>query len=175
MPITETGHARNVEHFQSLISFVTGYGTLYDPSNPDIALTILNDVLTQAQAAVDGVSTKLGLNKSSINEREIVFGSLRKLGTRIVNYYASTGTEKAKLDDAKAIKRKLDGRRAKGTVPDDPNTPENESLVNLSASQQSYTQLVEHLDNLIEFLSNDNFYQPSETDLKLIWLTGQST
>ena len=38
MPIYETGHARNVEHFQTLISFVTGWGAAYQPSNPNIAL-----------------------------------------------------------------------------------------------------------------------------------------
>jgi hypothetical protein len=33
--MAETGHARNVEHFQQMISFCTGYGTDYDPTNDD--------------------------------------------------------------------------------------------------------------------------------------------
>ncbi len=33
--MAETGHARNVEHFQQMISFCTGYGTDYDPTTPE--------------------------------------------------------------------------------------------------------------------------------------------
>ena len=29
MPVNETGHARNVEHFATMISFVDGYGGVY--------------------------------------------------------------------------------------------------------------------------------------------------
>ncbi len=37
--MAKTGHARNAEHFQQMISFCTGYGTDYDPTNAMIALT----------------------------------------------------------------------------------------------------------------------------------------
>jgi hypothetical protein len=175
MPISETGHARNVEHFQSLISFVTGYAAAYSPSNTALALTALNDILSNSQDAIDGVSSQLGESKSVINDRENAFEPLKKLGTRVVNYYASTGAEKNAIEDAKGFKRKLDGRRLKTVIPDDPNTPEDESAVNISASQQSYTQLIEHFDNLIEFLGNDALYDPNETDLKMLALNTFST
>jgi len=40
-----------------------------------------------------------------------------------------------------------------------------------SASQQSYTQLTEHWDDLIELLESSGIYTPNETDLKLPALT----
>lgn len=36
---SETGHAKNVANFDDLVSFVTGYGTAYNPSKASIKLT----------------------------------------------------------------------------------------------------------------------------------------
>lgn len=71
------------------------------------------------------------------------------------------------------FKRKIDGARATALPKDTPNTPEDESKHN-SASQQSYTQLTEHVDNLIELLANSG-YAPNETDLQVATLTTYST
>lgn len=40
--MAETGLARNVEHFASLIGFVAGYGAAYNPSNAAIELAALH-------------------------------------------------------------------------------------------------------------------------------------
>ena len=36
---SETGHAKNVANFSTLISFCTAYDTKYNPSNPALSLT----------------------------------------------------------------------------------------------------------------------------------------
>jgi len=66
----------------------------------------------------------------------------------------------------------LQGKRAKAIeVPVDPNTPAPD---NISASQQSYDQLIEHFTKLIELLKTpDANYAPNETDLKIATLTAQ--
>jgi hypothetical protein len=46
--MAETGHARNVEHFAQLISFVQGYGADYAPSNTAITLVNLQAKLASA-------------------------------------------------------------------------------------------------------------------------------
>lgn len=97
----------------------------------------------------------------------------RKLTTRVVNAFAASGAPQNALDDAKTLKRKLDGQRAK-TLVDDPSTPEDESQGN-SVSQQSYTQQVEHLDNMIELLEAHPAYNPNETDLQTTSLATYST
>ena len=169
MPVYETGHARNVEHFQQLISFVDSWGAPYAPTNAAIALVALQTKLTDTATAMDEVGFSLAISKTAINERENAFSGLRKLTTRIVSFYESTGTDPNKIKDARSIKLKIDGRRAKQVV-DDPNTPEDESKNTVSASQQSYTQLVEHFDALLNLLSNDPLYAPAEADLKILAL-----
>lgn len=172
---TETGHARNIAYFQTLISFVTGYGFTYAPTNAAISLVNLNAKLTEANARIDSVTTALGPSKMAINNRETAFDPLRKLTTRVVNYYASTGTEDNNIDDAKTYSRKIQGTRKSKPKKDDPGTPQNESQSNHSASQQSFTQMVEHLDNLVEILGQDPLYDPAETALKITTLTTLST
>lgn len=39
--MAETVHARNIEHFASLIGFVAGYDTAYNPGNAAIELAAL--------------------------------------------------------------------------------------------------------------------------------------
>ncbi len=173
--MAETGHAKNIANFGTLISFVQGYGVAYAPSNAAIALPQLEDKLSAAQDSIDGVSTALAPWKVKVNERESEYEGLRKLVTRIVNSFAASGAEKNAIDDAKAIKRKIDGARAKALPQDDPETPENEAQGN-SVSQKSYTQTVEHFDALIELLDNNSgLYDPNENDLKLTTLTAKST
>lgn len=95
--------------------------------------------------------------------------ALRKLTTRVVNSFDASGAPKNAVEDAKSLKRKIDGARATALPVDDPKTPENESK-SISVSQQSYTQLVEHLDNLIELLDSTGTYTPNETELQIATL-----
>ena len=65
----ETGHTRNVERFAQMLAFVNGYGTAYDPTNPAIAFTALEEKLADAQMAIDGVTFALAPGKVVVNDR----------------------------------------------------------------------------------------------------------
>ncbi len=53
MPSTsETGHAKNVATFETLISFCTGYGATYAPSRNALKVANMQTQLTAAQAAI---------------------------------------------------------------------------------------------------------------------------
>lgn len=173
--MSEVGHARNIQNFQSLISFVTGYGGVYKPSNTQIELPQLTSALTLANAAMDDVTDKLGVSKTAINTRQNVFDPLRTTVARTVNYYSSTGAAENSIADVKSLKRKIDGKRASAPPVDDPNTPENEALNAHSAAQTSYTQRVEHLDNMIAIYQGDPLYAPNEADLTIAALQTLST
>ena len=172
--MSETGHARNVERFSQLISFVQGYGATYAPGNTAMTVANLQAKLAAAQAGIDGVSSALAPWKTVVNDRQNAFDGIRKLTTRVVNSFEASGAAKNAVDDARAIKRKIDGERAKALPEDNPDTPGKEGK-SISVSQQSYTQLVEHLDNLIELLDSSGAYAPNEAELKLATLNAYST
>lgn len=171
MPINETGHARNIENFQRLISFVTAFGAIYNPTNPLILPAALNGKLTAANTALDNVSATISPWKLAVNDREIAFAPINKLTTRVVNAYAATGTDVENVADARTFARKIQGTRATPAVKDNPATPEDESAESNSASQMSYTQRVENLENLINLLSDDPKYTPNEIELQTATLT----
>ena len=172
--MAESGHARNVQHFAQMISFVQAYGADYAPTNTAISLGNLQSKLGEAQGGIDGVSSTRAPWTVAVNNRQNAFTDLRPLTTRVVNSFAASGAPENAVADAKTLKRKLDGARAKTLPQDNPNTPEDESQGG-SVSQQSYTQLVEHLDNLIELLASTGTYDPNETELQLATLNSYST
>ncbi|MBX3289637.1 MAG: hypothetical protein KF855_09865 [Acidobacteria bacterium] len=47
--MAETGHAKNIANFGTLISFVEGYGAAYVPSNTSIAMAALQAKLAAAE------------------------------------------------------------------------------------------------------------------------------
>ncbi len=170
--MSETGHARNVGNFETLISFCTGYGAAYDPSNASIDLGALSAKLLAAQGVLGGVSTAVADQKIEINNRQEVFEGVRKLVTRVVNSFDAGGAAKKDVDDARTFKRKIDGARAEALdVPAEGEPPLEDNSI--SVSQQSYVQLVEHFTGLIELLIKSGSYGPNEVELKVVQLTAK--
>ena len=174
MPSTsETGHAKNVANFEDFISFVTAYGATYNPSKASIKLANLNAIFTQAKSDISNVTSKTVTFNNTSNVRATLFEPLQKLSTRLVQALSSTDATKELVKDAKTVNRKLQGKRAKATeTPTDPNAPAPNTI---SASQQSYDQLIEHFGKLIEVLKSEPTYTPNEADLKITALNTQLT
>lgn len=168
---SEVGHARNIQRFEELIAKVVGYGGVYKPSNLDITAAALQSKLAASQGAMDGVTNDFASEKTGVNDRQNLFKTLQSTVTRSVNYYASTGTADNAVKDAKSLKRKIDGKRASAPLVDDPATPANEAAAQHSSAQTSYTQRVEHLDDLIALYLTDVKYAPNEADLTTASMT----
>jgi hypothetical protein len=63
MPSTsETGHAKNVANFETLVSFCTGYGATYNPSRDALKVANLQTLLTAAKAAIADCKAKKQLS-----------------------------------------------------------------------------------------------------------------
>lgn len=56
---SESGHAKNVANFGTLVSFCTGYGAHYNPSNSGIAIDALTTMQTDSQNAINAVNSAL--------------------------------------------------------------------------------------------------------------------
>jgi hypothetical protein len=166
MPSTsETGHAKNVTHFEQLISFCNGFGGNYNPSKATLAISEITNLHHSAQNELQNV-INLTINYNNVvNTRAISFEPLRKLSTRLVNAFSVTDATDEMIKDAKTINRKIQGKRAKEiTAPTDPNTP---APTTISTSQQSYDQLIEHFAKLITLLKSEPSYNPNEADLRI--------
>ncbi len=182
---SEVGHAKNVANFQDLISVCTGYGIKYNPSNTALSLTNLNLVYTNADTLMDNVDTAFQAYQSAVGVRRAEFEPLKKLATRLVNAYFATNTTKEKKANAKTINAKIQGIKLKkvketpiptgvviGAKTVAPTTPiVIDTPKDVSASQQSYDQLIEHFSKLIVLLAADPLFNPNEIDLQIATLT----
>lgn len=165
---SETGHSKNVANFEDLISFCTGYGAKYNPSNPTLTLPALNTLFTNAKASLTFLNTTIVPWTKAVNAREIAFKPLNTLITRVVNALDSTKASAQIVADARSISKKIQGVRAepKKKKPVDPNNPD-PNPKSVSASQMSYDSRIENLEKLVKLLAGQPEYIPNEIELQV--------
>ena len=82
MPSTsETGHAKNVANFRSLIAFVTGYGATYNPSKNALKLAQLNSLANTGDTNLADIITKNTAYNTAVNNRIAAFDGLKQFAT----------------------------------------------------------------------------------------------
>ena len=170
MSYNETGHAKNIAHFEEMTIIIPSFGTRYNPSRTAIQLPQLQTKLTASQQALDKVtSTNQEFNRVT-NYRSDAFEVLRPLATAIVNALIASEASAETIKDARGFQRKIQGKRAltSKVAPVDPDIP---APVSISASQQSYDQLIQHFSGLIEVVKREPNYTPNETELTVVELS----
>ncbi len=161
---SEVGNLKNVTNFGTLISFATGYGPTYAPSNAAILLTALTTKKTTAESNLDLIKdTEIPLNKQR-GIRKALFEPLQPLATRVVSVFQSSGATKETIANAKTINRKIQGSRAPGSPKTKIDGKDNPDTI--STSQQSYDRQADFFLELIKLAESETLYTPSETDLK---------
>lgn len=172
--ISETGHAKNVANFGTLITVVKGFKTAYNPSKQSITLTALTTLKTNADAVMAVVNAKLGAYSTAVAAREKAFEPLSKLSTRIINSLRATDAPKPIIKSAEALVRKLQGQRAtpKKTAEElAASVAEGTTIKQVSSSQMGFDNRINNFDGLIQLLIPIAEYAPNETDLKTATLT----
>ena len=166
---SEVGHAKNASNFFDLITVATGYGPLYNPTKTIIKLPNLIAIHAAAETDLATVITDNTAFNNRTKENAAEFRDVRPLSTRLINALEATDATPAKVKDAKAFNRKLQGKKAaKPIEPVDPNTP---APTTISASQLSYDQQIQHLTGLNSVLLSEPTYVPNETPLKTVTVT----
>jgi hypothetical protein len=163
---TEGGHLKVLSNFHKLIEFVSADPN-YNPSNPLIIVSALQAKETATSAAMDDVANKNAPHKTATRERAEAFEPLAPLGRQVRNIAKASGESDAALANLDTPLRKLSGGRASAKIKDDPNTPEDESEGQHSASQMSYDNRTGHWRSLIALVKELTKYGPNEPHLKV--------
>lgn len=168
---SETGHAKNVANFQTLIEFVKGYGTAYNPSKQSIKLPALMALKESADTALADTLSKNINYSNKVSERQLAFSDIETLSSKLVNALEVTDASSGSISDAKSYRQKILGKRATPTkTSTNPNTPESKTI---SVSQKSYDQLIQHLSGLKTILEAEPSYTPNETELQVTTLSAK--
>ena len=165
--MSETGHSKNIISLDKVIGVCESWGSTYNPSKASIKLAKLKTQHTDVDADNTLYATKARTNGDDKNLRKTEFAPVKKLGTKVVNALKATDASDATIADAEGFLRKLRGERAgdppkktatEGATGEDDNSH--------SVSQQSFTNIVEHLKGLNLVASTETSYNPNETELK---------
>ncbi len=170
---SEVGHAKNVANFQDLIAFVEGYGPTYNPSKTSLTAEQLTALHTTANASLQNVINLNTAYNDAVNSRVEAFADLRPFSTRLINALEATDASQEKIDDARGYNRKLQGQRAPKNE-EEPQDPPQPAPRRISASQQSYDQLIQHFEGLIAVLASEPSYAPNETELQITSLQAKA-
>ena len=170
----ETGHAKIVANFQTLIAFAKGYGTTYNPAKNSLKIPQLEALLAEAKASLTDVLAKNTAYNSKVNERSVAFRDLKTFSTRLLNALHATEASPQLIDDAKGYNRKIQGQRKTTLKPVLEDADARAPKLN-STSHQSYVQMVNHFEGLISVLSSEPTYTPNETDLQIATLQTKKT
>ncbi|MBK7869161.1 MAG: hypothetical protein IPJ74_00055 [Saprospiraceae bacterium] len=180
---SEKGHAKNAANFEDLLVRYKALGARYNPSRPELQFSYLQQVFSEARMALDQLIDAQTAESNAINNRKNVFKHLLPFVTRVINALAAHGTNKSTMEDARGIKRKLDGKRAskKEKSNGDATTTETTTATSETAtengtstqvkekstSQRSYDLQVEHVARLVSLIQSLPNYQPNEPELQL--------
>lgn len=159
---SETGHAKNVANFETLINHCTGMGAIYQPSQNHIKLAAMNTQLLACKAANTAVKAPLIANNDAVSLRKKRYDELNKLVTRLLSMFMLTAALKQEKDFAKTIARKIKGSQNK------PATVEGQDPH--STSQQSFVMRADNFETFISILSAEPTYAPAETELQVATL-----
>jgi hypothetical protein len=171
---TETGHAKNVANYEKLIAIVTALGAVYNPSKTSIKLPTLISQLGTAKTTVSTVNTCESAYKNAVSVRDAAFAPFSKLTTRINNALKASDTNSQLDERAKALFRKLQGRRATAKMTEEEKKVAAEAgneVTEISSSQMGIDSRLDNFDKLIKLLTPVPAYAPNEADLKVAALT----
>ena len=105
----DSGHQANVANLEHIISFTTGYGATYNPSNNNIKIAQLQPLLMNSKSALQMMKNAETAYNNSTNAREISFAPLKKNTTRIMAALEASGAVQQTIDDARTINHKIQG------------------------------------------------------------------
>ena len=170
----ETGCIQNVANFETLISYITAFGTDYNPSKKSLTIPELQKILSEAKASLNTVNVAFSAHSNASAARESAFEPLSKRITRANNALKATDTTTQVDDSAKTLVRKIQGTRASAKYTEEEKKAleaEGKSSTQISNSQMGYNDRLENFDKFITLLSSIPNYAPNEEDLKIASLS----
>jgi hypothetical protein len=163
---SETGYPVYVANLGTFIKFVTAYGPKYNPAKANLKLPGLTTIHADAESKLRLVKTAGNNYSRAVQLREFAFTNAKKLASKMLSGLPAAGASKATLEFAKPINKKIQGTAKSATRVSEPSLDGEPVEVKKrnSVSQQSYTRIADHFDQLIETIFGDPEYAPNEPE-----------
>lgn len=162
-------HIKNVDSFEKLLAICTGYGGQYNPGQQNLQLVSLSSMLGNARIALRQVIEAQTDFENATNSREVTFGKLNKLSTRIVGELSASGALEQTIDDARSVIRKMFGRRLpdRGALPSGNAETPAIPVTRTRGGGKDFATKEYLFEQLLQTLASEPLYQPQVDDLKV--------
>lgn len=167
---SESGHLRNVNNFESLLTAATSYGADYNPSKNSLALPAMQQLLADSKESLDALKQAITVYNTVRNERRKAFATLNPRITRIYNALKSSDSSSEDDHSAAILVRKLRGQRASDRLTKEELEvlkAEGKEVKQKSSSQMGFDNRLDNFDKLVCLLANIPEYNPNEPMLKV--------
>jgi len=172
----ETGHAKNVGNFKLMNIYVAGFGTTYNPANPNILIAALNSKATVADATVKSVQLAETPYKHAKHARRVAYDKLNPLVRSAMGILKSShGISEFTISEANTLAQKITGtnrvpkKKNGNNAQNGQSTEPTEQLH--SVSQQSFDMRLANFNDFISILQATPQYAPNERDIQVTALT----
>lgn len=169
---SETGHAKNVANFFKMNTACTGFGSSYNPSNPNISLKALTAKYIAGDAAVKAVEPFKKPFKDALDARQLLFSGLTPLVRSAFGVLKSCdGVSATTISDAYMLVKKIAGTNRPAPEKKQPVTTlpaEKEAEpapATHSTSQQSFDMRLANYNDFVSLLTGEPLYITNEADI----------
>jgi len=160
------GHVKTMQAFGQLKGTCTGLGGSYNPGQQNLQVKALTTIQFNAQQVMDEIIEAKTAYDNITNRRQMAFREAKVLGSRLCSLLKSSGADPLTIQDALASNRKLQGRlryRAPEPKPAEGDTPADSRR----KRAMSYGNQAQYFAELVETVTIDPFYNPTEENLRV--------
>lgn len=164
---TESGMANTLANFGTLIRLVTSFGSKYTPPKERLGLAMLNLLLQATGNSIEVAGDRKRDHDNAVIARKAAFALIKRLAARVISALKVAEAPAGVIEDAEAIKRRMDGRRsspATGTLGENtlPGAPKS-----ISSAQTGFINQVKHFSDLVDIVERESAYAPNEPELQV--------
>lgn len=168
--ISESGYAKNLANFESLLVLIKALGLSYNPSKESIKVPVMEALLLQGKSLFEAFNSTKSNYSIAVDAQQKAFKPLSSLITRLNSALKASDSTPENHKTAQTIIRKLQGRRAVAKLTDEEKKAleaEGKTVNQISVSQMGYANRLNHFEQFISLLSSIPGYTPNEEDLKI--------
>lgn len=165
--MTETGHAKNVANFKELITTVSSFGALYNPSAKALQADALEKMAQTAEQALSKLKETETQAKQATALLQTEFKTLNTLTSQLMGLLMSSGAKASSVEEARTIQKRITGSNSKKKKTETPEGGATETKETRSTSRQSYDSRLDDFEKLVTVLQNVTEYAPNEADFQV--------
>jgi len=158
-------HVKTAEAFARLIDFCTGYGGTYNPGRPTLQVATMVNKLAEAREAFHQLIVARAQYDNTINARKQAFDKLPRLMASIMRLLESCGASEETLADARQFVKQISGKSPRKQESSGATSAETPASSARSSLQLAYVSKADAFARLVQTVSAEPLYQPTEAHL----------